>query len=109
MSFWYGFGGQGGTGSGDTVLGEWEVWTGGSFLGPCSAWNTFYRQGRIGNPCGDLHFWSLHPGGANFLFAAGAGRFLAYSAGVIDRSGSEPASVMHSLATRAGGEVVGLP
>jgi prepilin-type processing-associated H-X9-DG protein len=55
--------------------------------------------GRTANPCDRYHLWSLHPGGANFLFADASCRFLPYSA--------EP--LMIPLATRDGGEVVELP
>ncbi len=58
-----------------------------------------YGPGRVENLCDSHHFWSLHPGGANFAFADGSVRFLPYSA--------EP--IMVALATRAGGEVVELP
>src|SRR5687768_17729488 len=58
-----------------------------------------YGPGRLTNRCDTLHFWSLHPGGANFAFCDGSVRFLPYSA--------EP--IMVALATRAGGEVVTLP
>lgn len=51
--------------------------------------------GKTSNPCDRFHFWSLHPGGANFVFADGSARFLPYSA----------ESVLAALATRAGGEV----
>jgi prepilin-type processing-associated H-X9-DG protein/prepilin-type N-terminal cleavage/methylation domain-containing protein len=50
-----------------------------------------------GNFCDVHHFWSQHPGGANWAFADGSVRFLSYA----------NASVMPALATRAGGEVVG--
>jgi prepilin-type N-terminal cleavage/methylation domain-containing protein/prepilin-type processing-associated H-X9-DG protein len=56
----------------------------------------YFGPGRISNPCDFNHFWSLHPGGAHFLFADGSVHFLPYSA----------ASVMVPLATRAGGEVI---
>ena len=59
--------------------------------------NVGLQPGRLDNPCDQTHFWSLHPGGANFLFADGSVHFLYYSA---DR-------VLPALATRAGGEVVG--
>lgn len=55
-----------------------------------------FGPGRTANPCDRYHFWSLHPGGAHFLFADGSVHFLPYAA----------ASVMVPLATRAGGEVV---
>jgi prepilin-type processing-associated H-X9-DG protein len=55
--------------------------------------------GRLDNPCDRYHFWSLHPGGANFAFADGSVRFLRYSA----------ADILPALATRAGGEAVDLP
>jgi prepilin-type processing-associated H-X9-DG protein len=46
-----------------------------------------------------FHFWSPNPGGANFAFCDGSVRFLAYSA--------DP--IMPALASRAGGEPVGVP
>lgn len=58
-----------------------------------------FGPGRLDNPCDRYHFWSLHPGGGNFLFADGSARYLAYSA--------EP--IMVPLATRNGGELVHLP
>jgi hypothetical protein len=58
-----------------------------------------YGPGRTHNPCGRYHFWSLHPGGGNFLFAAGSVRFVPYTA----------RDVMPALAMRAGGEIVALP
>jgi prepilin-type processing-associated H-X9-DG protein len=58
-----------------------------------------YRPGRFEEVCDMLHFWSPHPGGANFTFADGSVRFLRYSA--------DP--IMPALATRAGGEAVTIP
>lgn len=55
------------------------------------------RPGRLDDSCDVMHFWSLHLNGANFAFADGSVRFLAY-----DRS-----SLLPALATRAGGEIVG--
>jgi prepilin-type N-terminal cleavage/methylation domain-containing protein/prepilin-type processing-associated H-X9-DG protein len=54
-----------------------------------------YRPG-IGNYCDVHHFWSQHPGGANWAFADASVRFLGYA----------NAGVLPALATRAGGEVV---
>ncbi len=58
-----------------------------------------YAAGDLSNQCDALHFWSPHSGGANFLFADGAVRFLSYSA--------DP--ILPALATRAGGEIVAVP
>ena len=56
----------------------------------------YFGPGRLDNPCDRYHFWSLHPGGGNWLFADGSVRFLTYS----------NAPIMYALATRAGGEPV---
>jgi prepilin-type N-terminal cleavage/methylation domain-containing protein/prepilin-type processing-associated H-X9-DG protein len=54
-----------------------------------------YRPGT-GNNCDAHHFWSMHPGGGNWLFADGSVRFLPYGSN----------RVLPALATRSGGEVV---
>ena len=46
----------------------------------------------------DDDFWSLHPGGCNFLFADGSVHFLKQTIG---------ARIFSFLSTRAGGEVIG--
>lgn len=58
-----------------------------------------YGPGRIDNECDMYHFWSLHTGGANFLFADGSVHFLPYSI----------SPLLPALASRDGGEVVILP
>jgi prepilin-type processing-associated H-X9-DG protein len=58
-----------------------------------------YGYGRTDDPCDRFHFWSLHPGGANWLFADGSVHFLSYSV----------APLLPALATRAGGEMVSVP
>ena len=65
----------------------------------CSIMRGTFGPGQMDNPCDRYHLWSLHTGGANFLFADGSVRFLPYS--------TEPMVI--SLATRAGGEIVDLP
>ena len=57
---------------------------------------TPFAPGRIDNGCDLSHFWGQHRRGANFAFADGSVRFLAY----------EVAGILPALATRAGGEVV---
>ncbi len=69
---------------------------------PCTPVHPFskgFGPGRLENPCDRYHFWSLHPGGGNFLFADGSARFFHYSA----------APIMPSLATRSGNEIVNFP
>ena len=58
-----------------------------------------FKQGDLNNRCDGYHFWSTHSGGANFALADGSVRFLSYSAN----------SILPALATRNGGEAVGLP
>jgi prepilin-type N-terminal cleavage/methylation domain-containing protein len=49
-------------------------------------------EGGLDSFCDQAHLWSLHPGGANFLFASGAVRFLSY----------RDNNVFPQLCTRAG-------
>lgn len=65
----------------------------------CSKGPYQFKPGDADNLCDMFHFWSLHIGGASFLFADGSVRFLDYSAD----------GILPALATRAGGEVVQLP
>jgi prepilin-type processing-associated H-X9-DG protein/prepilin-type N-terminal cleavage/methylation domain-containing protein len=60
----------------------------------------FFRAGQINNPCDVFHFYSPHPGGANFLFADGSVHFLSYG---IDNV------TLRALATMSGGEAVSPP
>jgi prepilin-type N-terminal cleavage/methylation domain-containing protein/prepilin-type processing-associated H-X9-DG protein len=65
---------------------------------PCPQTGPFYFQpGDIRSNCDSSHFWSLHPGGGNFLFADGSVRFLGYAIG---------ATVIPQMATIADGEVI---
>ena len=94
--WWYAGPGQDFTGSADVVLGAEEI---NVIRSDCPEGPYAFGPGTADNPCDMFHYWSLHPGGANFLMADGSVRFLWYS--------SEP-GLLSALATRAGGEVVSL-
>src|SRR5262249_18341488 len=65
---------------------------------PCPQAGPFYFQpGDLRNNCDSAHFWSLHPGGGQFLFADGSVHFLSYQIGT---------TIIPALATIAGGEVI---
>jgi prepilin-type processing-associated H-X9-DG protein len=90
--------GQRNDGSADMVLGVRELNVS-PIVARCWGGPYEFSRGAVNNQCDLFHFWSLHPGGANFLFADGSVRFLSYSA----------RDVLPALATRAGGEAVSLP
>jgi len=58
-----------------------------------------FRPGNIDDNCDQLHFWSLHSGGANFLYADASVHFLSYSS----------ANVLPQMATINGGEIFDVP
>ncbi|HET6574462.1 MAG TPA: DUF1559 domain-containing protein [Fimbriiglobus sp.] len=99
--WWYAGEGAGGTGALDVVLGVRELNPRSNYsqYGHCGRGPFPFRLGRIDDYCAIFQFWSLHPGGANFLFADGSVRFLRYDA--------DP--ILPALATRAGGESVAIP
>ncbi len=57
-----------------------------------------FQRGSLKDYCSILHFWSLHPNGANFAFSDGGVRYLRYTA----------VGLLPALATRAGGETIQL-
>jgi prepilin-type processing-associated H-X9-DG protein len=110
FGWWYAGAGfydvQAGTqvGVGDVVLGTREVYYAADDTdgvgGPgkkCDTSFVNFQPGDIIQPCHQVHFWSYHPGGSNFVFADGSVHFLSYS---VD-------NLMPGLATRNGGEVLG--
>jgi prepilin-type N-terminal cleavage/methylation domain-containing protein/prepilin-type processing-associated H-X9-DG protein len=97
--WWYAGYGQAGTGSADMLLGARELNFGGTFVSACAAGPYHFQDGRLDNQCDLFHFWSLHSGGAHFLYADASVHFLSYAAD----------SVLPAMATRSGGEVLSLP
>jgi prepilin-type processing-associated H-X9-DG protein len=97
--WWYGGWGQAKEGSADMVLGVEEQYASPYYVVDCPPGPYLFAPGGLNDTCATFHFWSLHPGGANFLFADGSVHFLHYDA----------APIMPALASRAGGEAVSLP
>jgi prepilin-type N-terminal cleavage/methylation domain-containing protein/prepilin-type processing-associated H-X9-DG protein len=64
---------------------------------PCPGGRQWFQPGTPGNYCDANHYWSLHPGGGNWLLCDGSVHFLSYNIGT---------SVQAALATKAGGEPV---
>jgi prepilin-type N-terminal cleavage/methylation domain-containing protein/prepilin-type processing-associated H-X9-DG protein len=73
--------------------------TNGHFPPTPSDKTSFFQPGLLNDNCHKLHFWSLHSGGANFVYADGSVHFLTYSA----------ATVLPQMSTISGGETVTLP
>jgi prepilin-type processing-associated H-X9-DG protein len=99
FGWWYAGAGQRVTGSGDMVLGVFEQNALTIRARSCAPGAYAFAPGNLNNQCDMFHFWSLHSGGAHFLFADGSVHFLSYSA----------APIMPALASRAGGETVAIP
>jgi prepilin-type N-terminal cleavage/methylation domain-containing protein/prepilin-type processing-associated H-X9-DG protein len=97
FGWWFDGAGQNDTGSCDVVLGTQERQAGGfGSETNCPRGPYMYTQGDLTNNCDQYHFWSLHSGGANFLFCDASVHFVPYSA----------ASVLPAMGTRANGEPV---
>ncbi len=103
--WWFAGSGWDGSGDGDVVLGardyryaddlqDQAVLAGHDLHCPESC--VGFQPGKIDAPCDQVHFWSLHTGGGNFLLGDGSVRFCDYD---MNR-------VLPALCTRSGGEVV---
>jgi prepilin-type N-terminal cleavage/methylation domain-containing protein/prepilin-type processing-associated H-X9-DG protein len=105
LDFGWAFGcyGQDGEGTLDSTLGVNEVnlhTTGIPEIDACPSGPYSFSPGRVENPCDQFHYYSLHPGGANFLFADGSVHFLSYSIAN---------DVLRAMASMNGGEFFDLP
>ena len=88
--WWYSGLGQDGLGSADFFLGvEETLATSASRLGGCPAGPYSFNAGQR-EQCDALHFWSNHPGGANFSRCDGSVAFVSY----------ESVDTMKALSTR---------
>jgi len=99
FGWWYAGVGQRFTGSGDMLLGVYEQNVQTVTAGSCAPGSYPFAAGTVKNQCDMFHFWSLHSGGAHFLFVDGSVHFLGYSAD----------SILPALASRRGGESVAIP
>jgi prepilin-type N-terminal cleavage/methylation domain-containing protein len=100
-NLWYGwwFAGAGydGSGVGDVLLGAREYGYAQSLGCPNS--KVGFQPGQFNNDCDQVHFWSNHTAGANFLLGDGSVHFYSY----------EMNTLLPQFATRAGGEVFDEP
>jgi prepilin-type N-terminal cleavage/methylation domain-containing protein/prepilin-type processing-associated H-X9-DG protein len=99
FGWWYAGVGQQKDGSADSVLGVNELNTSVLTQGSCPSGPYEFGPGNVDNQCDMFHYWSLHRGGANFLFVDGSVHFISYDA----------AQIMPALSTRAGHETVTIP
>ena len=74
-------------------------------IATCPHTKVGFQAGSINDPCDQVHWWSWHPGGANWTFADGSARFVTYT---VDSNQPQltPASTLMQLVTRNGGEVI---
>jgi len=112
--WWFAGAGFDGSGVGDVSMGARETVyadniqttvTAGGPSTTCPHKYVGFQAGSINDPCDQIHFWSWHPGGANWTFGDGSARFITYN---IDSNAPAltPASTLLQLVTRNGGEVI---
>lgn len=94
FGWWFAGAGYDGSGVGDVSLGSLE--TGYASALGCPGSYVNFQRGNPSNDCDQAHWWSMHPGGANFAFCDGSVHFIAYG----------NASILPALASRNGGEII---
>ncbi len=92
--WWFAGAGWDGSGTGDVILGMRE-YAYASALG-CASSMVGFQPGTVNNACDQVHFWSMHDGGGNFLMADASARFVSYNTN----------GILPVLATYNGGEVI---
>lgn len=92
--WWFAGAGYDGYGEGDVVLGTRS--TNYAAANGCPASKVGFQNGNPNVFCDQMHFWSFHPNGGNFLFGDGSVKYLSYTSN----------TVLPGLGTRSGGEVV---
>jgi prepilin-type processing-associated H-X9-DG protein len=90
-------------GTGDVILGVTEINfrnSGYDFIDACAAGPYQYGPGNINNPCDMFHYWSLHSGGGNWLYADASVHFLPYTTA---------SQILQVMSTYNGGETFTQP
>ena len=89
-----------GFGTGDMLLGVRERVTG------INSTPGIYRSGNMTTNVDYDHYWSLHPGGAQWLMGDGSIRYISYAVGtnVVTTINGISVTLLEALASRAGGE-----
>jgi len=103
---WAGAGDPPHFGTADVVLGVHER------AGSPTGATDFFRPGSANDPSSlhRLHFWSNHPGGAQWALVDGSVRMITYAAdGARNGSTGGPPTILESMATRNGGETFEFP
>lgn len=102
---WAGAGDSPNFGTTDVVIGVLE-----RALVP-TATPDYFRMGTYVDPSDKhrYHFWSLHPGGANWALADGSVRFIHYSAGGPQAAANQQPTVIEAMSSRNGGETFSMP
>jgi prepilin-type N-terminal cleavage/methylation domain-containing protein/prepilin-type processing-associated H-X9-DG protein len=97
--WWFAGAGYDGSGIGDVVLGARSLSYANSLgCSPAASW-VGLRPGNINQPCDQVHFWSNHSGGANFLLGDGSVKFITYQGD----------AVLPAVSTRDNGETNAVP
>jgi prepilin-type N-terminal cleavage/methylation domain-containing protein/prepilin-type processing-associated H-X9-DG protein len=115
--WWFAGAGFDGSGEGDVTLGARATVyadnvsttiTAGGATTTCPYSKLGFQPGSIQDPCDQVHFWSWHPGGANWTFGDGSARFIAYTLDSTPNPSAPtvPQTTFMQLCTRNGGEVI---
>jgi prepilin-type N-terminal cleavage/methylation domain-containing protein/prepilin-type processing-associated H-X9-DG protein len=95
--WWFAGAGYDGSGTGDVLLGARE--TGYAAAMGCPPSYVGLQYGDTQDRCHQVHFWSFHTSGCNFLLGDGSVRFITY----------DNNNILPALCTRSGNETVPMP